>query len=93
MTPLTDLFADPERTAARISVYGALQPPFLSYDEPRAVKLEALRVRAKIGRRQAAAALAWLIRRGYLELHHRGHRGMVVVTLTRELRPAAARSA
>lgn len=77
----TSLFADPERTMARICVFMALQPPFLSHETPRDAKLEAVRSAARVSPNAIVDALKWLERRGYIRVHSRDYRGVPSVTL------------
>jgi hypothetical protein len=87
----TSFFADPERTTARVCVYMALQPPFLSHAVPRDVKIEVIRRSARISTRAAVDAIAWLIARGYAVVHHRDARGTPSLSLAWAIEPAAAR--
>jgi hypothetical protein len=72
---------DPELTYSRWRVYRALRPPFLSFTEPREVKIAVVKARAKVGTGRASEALAWLERRGYVVVHSRDRRGMPSITL------------
>lgn len=82
MYPAFASFAeDPGRTYSRWCVYMALQPPFLSFTEPREVKIAVVKARARIGAGRASEALAWLERRGYVVVHSRDRRGMPSITL------------
>jgi hypothetical protein len=74
-------FDDPERTTARICVYMALQPPFLSHANPRDVKISVAQSRARISTRSVIDALAWLERRGYVVVHARDRRGTPSLSL------------
>jgi hypothetical protein len=74
-------FNDPERTTARICVYMALQPPFLSHASPRAVKVSVAQLRARVSTRSVVDALAWLERRGYVVVHGRDRRGTPSLSL------------
>lgn len=77
------LFADPERTVARICVWMALQPPFLSHNEgkPVEVKISVLQHRARVSTRSVVDALAWLERKGYVVVHRRDRRGTPSLSL------------
>lgn len=78
----TAFFADPERTVARICVYMALQPPFLSFgDQPRAVKVITVRHRARVSTRSVVDALAWMERKGYVTVSGRDRRGTPSLSL------------
>lgn len=77
----TSFFADPERTTARICVYMALQPPFLSHAKPHDVKISVAQSRARVSTRSVIDALAWLERRGYVVVHGRDSRGTPSISL------------
>jgi hypothetical protein len=68
-------FNDPERTTARVCVWMALQPPFLSHAEPRSVKVITVRHRARVSTGTVVDALAWMERKGYVVVHGRDGRG------------------
>jgi hypothetical protein len=74
-------FADAERTVARICVYMALQPPFLSHACPRAVKVSVVQSMARVSTRSVVDALAWLERKGYVVVHGRDRRGTPSLSL------------
>jgi hypothetical protein len=74
-------FADPERTPARICVYMALQPPFLSHAKPTDAKVSVVRHGARVSTRSVIDALAWLERRGYVVVHGRDRRGTPSLSL------------
>lgn len=74
-------FADAERTVARICVYMALQPPFLSHAVPKAVKISVLRHEARVSAGSVVDALAWLERKGYVVVHGRDRRGTPSLSL------------
>lgn len=76
-----DFFADPERTTARICVYMALQPPFLSHAVPKATKTDVVQHASRVSTRSVVDALAWLERRGYVVVHSRDRRGTPSLTL------------
>lgn len=78
---MTTFASDPDRTYSRWCVYMALQPPVLSFTEPRDVKLDVVHRAARVSRGQASKALGWLILRGYLVLHGRDARGMPSLTI------------
>lgn len=86
---LESLFDDVERTPARVCVYMAIRPPYLSHAAPTPIKVAAVAARARVSTSSAGDALAWLIRRGYLFVHSRDRRGMPSVTLAWAL-PGAA---
>lgn len=85
----TAFFDDPERTVARICVYMALQPPFLSLNPaaPREVKIEVVRARARVSTGAASQALRWLEQHGYVVVHGRDARGMPSLTLAYDVQP------
>lgn len=75
-------FKDPERTTARICVFMALQPPFLSFgDEPKAVKISVLQSLARVSTRSVVDALAWMERKGYVRVKERDRRGTPSLSL------------
>lgn len=81
-------------TLTRWRVYMTLQPPFLDFLQPRAVKIvvlaEALRFegrrhgrrRTGASREDVGAAVDWLVQRGYLTEHGRDARGVRCLTIT-----------
>lgn len=82
------LSADPERSPQRTAVYVACLA-LLDHDEPREAKLDVVGRMAKVSRMTAFRSLGWLILRGYVVLHRRGHRGVAVLTLARTREPKA----
>lgn len=78
---LAEFAEDAGRTYSRWCVYMALQPPFLSFNDPREVKIAVVKARARIGTGRASEALQWLERRGYILVHSRDRRGMPSITL------------
>jgi hypothetical protein len=74
-------FRDPERTPARVCVYMALQPPFLSHAVRKDATAEAVRAAARVSTRSVVDALAWLERKGYVVVHGRDRRGTPSLTL------------
>jgi hypothetical protein len=76
-------FADPERTVARICVWMALQPPFLSHNPaaPVETKVAVIQHRARVSTRSVVDALAWLERKGYVVVHGRDRRGTPSLSL------------
>lgn len=85
----TQFFDDPGATPARIKVYMAVQPPALSFDAPQPLKVDAVRVTARVSHGATVEAVRWLIRRGYLTVHHTDRRGLRTVTLAYAVRRAA----
>ncbi len=77
----TSFFAESDRTPARIAVWMALQPPFLSFTLPRPVKISVLRTRAGCSKQTAIDTLHWLEQRGYVVAHGRSTRGTVSLSL------------
>jgi len=63
---------------ARWKVYQALQPPFLSFDEPKDIKVEVVRRMARTSTRATIAALDWLESAGYIKVHARRPRRVVL---------------
>jgi hypothetical protein len=89
---IEDFHADPGRTYTRWAVYTALActtprpgrpalSPMLRFDVAREIKVTGVQMRARVSRRSTIDALQWLIERGYLIEHGRGHNQMRRLTL------------